>query len=96
MNLINETYKIILLLENKKKLISAFPEYANEINALPNKASNWLNSRFIKDTYTEVHPIQDCFSVLDDYLRKESRVKSKYKSGGEYKDAVDNSLPNKS
>ena len=96
MNLINETYKRILLLENKKKLISKFPEYANEINALPNKASNWLSSRFIKDTYSEVHPIQDCFSVLGDYLRKESRVKSKYKSGGEYKDVVDNSLPKKS
>ena len=92
-NLIFERY---ILLENKKNLRAAFPEFADKINNLDNRKALWLYSRFVKRSVKEVHPIEDCFETLDNYVSIENSIKAKFQRDANFVAIVNKTLPDKS
>ena len=78
-DLILEGYK-----DDQSYLIEKYPDKAQQISALEPRWINWLMSRFGEmPTHTEIHPFEEAFTALIEFVEKFQAIMSKWKSPGE-------------
>ena len=94
-DLILEGYK-----DDQRYLIEKYPDKAQQISALDPRWVSWLMSRFGESpTHTEIHPFEESFTALVEFVEKFQAIMSKWKSPGEsgekFRQSVDALLPNR-
>ena len=94
-DLILEGYK-----DDQRYLIEKYPDKAQQISALDSRWVSWLMSRFGESpTHTEIHPFEESFTALVEFVEKFQAIASKWKSPGEagekFRQSVDTFLPNR-
>ena len=67
--------------DDQRYLSGKYPDKAQQISALEPRWISWLMSRFgASPTHTEIHPFEEAFTALIEFVEKFQAIASKWKT----------------
>ena len=82
--------------DDQRYLSEKYPDKAQQISALEPRWISWLMSRFgASPTHTEIHPFEEAFTALIEFVEKFQAIASKWKTNEKFRQSVDTFLPDR-
>lgn len=82
--------------DDQRYLSEKYPDKAQQISALEPRWISWLMSRFgASSTHTEIHPFEEAFTALIEFVEKFQVIVSKWKTNEKFRQSVDTFLPDR-